>query len=177
MFFIDSKKRMSRTVLSAVDMSAFGDCTRPLIYEGRPHPEYDRNSLRSMMVISHRSSRRRSRAATLGPAVTPPMMSTFFFPTPESIFFRRTRYGRITLNVLPFPSLDETEMVPPCALMIVFAMARPSPVPGTIDLCLIERKNGLKISPSSFPGIPYPESVTWSTHRFVFSDTVSLTRT
>ena len=58
MFFIDSKKLMSRIVLSAVDMSALGERTRPLMYDGSPHPEYERNSLLSMIVISAVSSRR-----------------------------------------------------------------------------------------------------------------------
>ena len=39
--------------------------------------------------------------------------------------------GRVNLTVVPWPSVDSTLMEPPCCSTICFALAKPTPVPGT----------------------------------------------
>ena len=67
--------------------------------------------------------------------------------------------GRLTVKVLPWPSLLLTESSPPCLSIICFTIERPSPVPSfPLALALVARKNSSKMFSSSSAGMPMPVS-------------------
>src|SRR5204863_10073250 len=47
----------------------------------------------------------------------------------DGIACRSTVMGSVNANVEPCPTLDCTEILPPCSSIIFFDIARPSPVP------------------------------------------------
>jgi hypothetical protein len=53
----------------------------------------------------------------------------------DGIACRSTAMGNVNVKVEPCPTLDCTEILPPCSSIIFFEMARPSPVP-PLDLVI-----------------------------------------
>ena len=74
---------------------------------------------------------------------------------------RRRGAGRVSVKVVPRPSLLIRSSVPPCAMVMALVIARPSPTPGTALRCAVEaRKKRVNSFPCSPVGMPMPVSLT-----------------
>src|SRR5579872_3991184 len=62
-------------------------------------------------------------------------------------------YGSVSVNVVPEPTSESTLICPPRRVMMLYATARPSPLP----LGPFVEKNGSKMRARTDSGMPWPE--------------------